>query len=108
MTFREIFESGAGDFNFSYEEAGIDLIESFPEEIAAVVLEMEARLKSTWQTTEEDEELQRRFWEIFPRSELHGEIRSRIGADFLRKNKVWLESDAPSRLLRAGAQRISP
>lgn len=93
MTFREIFASGAGRFlDFSkYEDMGIDLMKSTPEEIAAVVLEMEGRLKGTWQTTEEDEELQRRFWEIFPRSELHGEIRSRIGADFLRQNKAWLE-----------------
>lgn len=100
MTFREIFESGAGQFLHSsrYEDMGIDLLESTPEEIAAVVLEMESRLKGTWQTTEEDEALQRRFWEIFPRAlayynsvPLHGEIRSRIGADFLRRNKAWLE-----------------
>lgn len=93
MTFSEIFASGAGYFQDSakFEDMGIDLIESTPEEIAAVVLEMEGRLKGTWQTTEEDEELQRRFWEIFPRNESHGEIRSRVGAEFLRRNKAWLE-----------------
>jgi len=96
MTFREIFESGAGYFSFSsqYEDIGIDLIESTPGEIAAVVLEMESRLKGTWKTTEEDEVLQHRFWEIFKKfiaCTLHGEIRSCIGADFLRQNKAWLE-----------------
>ncbi len=99
MTFREIFESGAAYFGLSsqYEDVGIDLIESTPEEIASVVLEMEARLKDTWQSTEEDEALQHCFWEIFPKyvtynsRSLHGEIRSRIGADFLRQNKAWLE-----------------
>lgn len=93
MTFREIFASGAGRFldSSKYEDMGIDLIKSTPEEIASVVLEMEGRLKGTWQATEEDEKLQRRFWEIFPRSELHGDVRSRIGADFLRQNKAWLE-----------------
>ena len=93
MTFREIVESGASHFCYSnqYEDMGIDLIESIPEEIAAVVLEMESRLKGTWQAADEDEVLQRRFWEMFPKGELHGEIRSRIGVEFLRQNKAWLE-----------------
>ena len=93
MTFPEIFRSGAGRFTFGhqYEAMDIDLVENTPEEIAAVVLEMERRLNGTWQTTEEDEALQRRFWELFPKSELHGEIRCRIGAEFLCQNKAWLE-----------------
>lgn len=100
MTLREIFDSGADQFLTSnrYEELGIDLIESTPEEIAAVVLEMEARLSGTWRPTDEDEELQRRFWERYPKRvayynkvPLHGEIRSRFGTDFLRRHKAWLE-----------------
>lgn len=100
MTFREIFSSGSGYFLRSekYEDLGIDLIESTPEEIAAVVHEMEARLNGSWQPHEDDEDLQRKFWEIFPTGAvdarrgqpLHGEIRSRIGAEFLRKNRAWL------------------
>lgn len=99
MTFQEIFESGASHFYYSkkFKDMGIDLLESTPEEIAAAVVEMDSRLKGTWQTTAEDEALQRRFWEIFPNPlaeynsrPLHGEIRSRIGADFLRKNKALL------------------
>ncbi|MGO9738911.1 MAG: TIGR04372 family glycosyltransferase [Desulfomonilaceae bacterium] len=101
MTFREIFESGAGRFLESkpFEENGIELIENSLEEIADVVLEMEACLTGTWESTEEDEELQKRFWDIFPKDgvspynerPLHGEIRSRIGAEFLRQNKALLE-----------------
>jgi len=96
MTFREIFESGAAYFyrTSEYDRMAIDLIESTPEEAAAVILEMESRLQGTWQTTEEDEELQRRFWEIFdkrPGSQAHGEIRLRVGTDFLRQHKAWLE-----------------
>jgi len=93
MTFREIFESGAGIFwaSANYERMGIDLIESSPEEIAEVALEMDERLKGTWKTTEEDEVLQRRFWELFPKTKYHGEIRTRFGADFLRQHKDWLE-----------------
>lgn len=75
------------------------MIESTPGEIAAVVLEMEARLKGTWQTTGEDEELQRRFWEIYPvdardsyqNRPLHGKIRARIGSHFLRDNPECLK-----------------
>lgn len=101
MTFREIFESGAAYFYYSseYERKRIELRESTPEEIAAVVLEMESRLNGAWQSTEEDETLQRRFWEIFPKQTranwssetLHGDIRSRIGTDFLRRNAALLQ-----------------
>ena len=110
MTLREIIESGAAYFFWAddYESKGIDLIESTPEEITAVVLEMESRLKGTWCATEEDAVLQDRFWKMLLDSAInssskamiimtangtkpfHGEIRSRFGADFLRGNKAWL------------------
>lgn len=93
MTFREIIESGVGRFVLTeqYQEYGIELIENTPEEIAALVVEMDERLKRTWPTTEEDEVLQRRFWSIFPRSELHGKIVTRVGTEFLRQYGNWLD-----------------
>lgn len=93
MTFREILESGAGKFGRTeqYEQAGIKVVENTPEEIRNVTIEMDERLKGTWQTTEEDEELQQRFWSLFKSSKFHGVIRSRIGRDFLRQNKELLE-----------------
>jgi putative glycosyltransferase (TIGR04372 family) len=92
MTFKEIFESGADVFwrSSKYDDLGIDLMESSPEEITAVVLEMKERLEGTWETSEENEELQRQFWKLFPKTEYHGELRSRIGADFLLQQKEWL------------------
>lgn len=92
MAFREILESGAGRFTSTkqYEKMGIEIIENTPEEIASVTIEMDERLKGTWQTTEEDEELQQRFWSLFKSSDWHGVIRSRIGRDFLRQNKDLL------------------
>lgn len=92
MSFREILDSGVGRYgrHDQYQRQGIDVVENTPEEIAALAVEMDERLKGTWQTTEEDEELQRSFWSLFKPSELHGEIRSRIGADFLRRNKALL------------------
>lgn len=93
MTFREILESGVGRFirTEKYEQAGINVVENTPEEIRDVAVEMDERLKGSWQTTEEDEELQQRFWALFKKSELHGVIRARIGRDFLRQNKDLLE-----------------
>ena len=52
---------------------------------------MDERLKGTWQTTEEDEELQQRFWSLFKPSELNQVFLSRIGAEFLRQNRELLD-----------------
>jgi putative glycosyltransferase (TIGR04372 family) len=92
LTFREILESGAGRYLHAedYERAGIDIVENTPEEIAAAALEMDDRLGSRWQSTEEDEELQRRFRALFKTSEINGEFNARIGAGFLRQNRQML------------------
>jgi putative glycosyltransferase (TIGR04372 family) len=93
LTFRDIIESGFGWFQDAaqYEEYGIEVVENTPEEIAEVVVEMDARLNGEWQTTEEDEKLQQRFWELFNHSHLHGAISARIGTEFLRQNQDFLE-----------------
>ena len=88
MTFREIFDSGAGRFlkTHQYEEMGIELIENTPHEIRDLALEMYGRIAGTWESTEEDENLQEKFWTVFPKSELHGRIQSKIGTAFLKEN----------------------
>ncbi len=94
LTFGEILNSGVGrEFRRTeqYEQRGIELIENTPDEITALAVEMDERLKGTWQTTEEDAELQRRFWSLFKPSELHGVFRSHIGAEFLHQNRELLE-----------------
>ena len=92
LTFPEIIQSGIGRFLKSeqYEKAGIELIENTPEEITAVALEMDERLKGIWQTTEEDEELQRRFWTLFKPNDLNSVFHTRIGKEFLRQNQNLL------------------
>jgi putative glycosyltransferase (TIGR04372 family) len=92
MTFREIYTSGAGRFLKSeqYENMGIELIENTSDEILDVSTEMYKRLHGIWETNEEDENLQICFWSLFPKSELHGKIYARIGADFLRQNRGLL------------------
>jgi len=92
MTFREIIESGAGRYLYTqqYEEHGIQLIDNTPEEITAVTMEMYERLKGTWQTTEEDEELQRRFWSLIKSNKINRVVRSRVGTEFLRQHRELL------------------
>ncbi|VFM96145.1 MAG: putative glycosyltransferase, TIGR04372 family [Candidatus Kentron sp. G] len=101
LSLGEIFSRDAGLSLHSegYASQGIYLRENSPEEIRDLAVEMAERLDRTWRPREEDEELQRRFWEIFPSEDvrsvhngrpIHGEIRSRFGAAFLRNNPDWL------------------
>lgn len=96
LTFREILESGIGRFMRTelYEQAGLDVVDNTPDEITALAIEMDQRLAGVWQTTLEDEDLQRRFWALFRGSPHHQVIRSRIGAAFLREHRALLDADA--------------
>jgi len=95
LKFREIFEMGANSIVITeqYEEAGIEPVENSAEEIVALAVEMDERLKGTWRPGDEDEELQRRFWALFKPTlkQMHGLIESRIGTDFLRQNQELLD-----------------
>jgi putative glycosyltransferase (TIGR04372 family) len=101
LSLAEIFARGAGFLYAAseYQECGIRLVENTPEEIRDLAVEMDERLKGTWRPHEDDEALQKRFWEIFPKNEpgtdrgypWHGEIRGRVGAAFLRANRNWLD-----------------
>ena len=100
LSLREIFSRGVGFCMSStgYEIQGVNVIENTPEEIRSLVIEMLERLKGTWQPWPDDDVLQRRFWEIYPidardssqNRPLHGKIRARHGAQFLRDNLEWL------------------
>jgi len=91
------------DIGFSYqtsdyESKGIQLIENTPEEIRDIVIELVERLKGTWQPHKDDEDLQRKFWAIFPAdyksedgTKLHGDVRSHFGTVFLRNNRDWVQ-----------------
>ena len=92
MTVQEIIKSGVGRLERAdkIENMGIETMQNTPEEICDVVDEMEKRLDGSWQDNADDDELQRRFWSYFETSDLHGVIRSRIGAKFLRENEDLL------------------
>jgi len=93
MTFREGLDAGAGQLLRSeeYDARDLDVVENTPEEIAALVDEMEERLIGTWRSTDEDDELQRRFWSLFPVTQLADTGQLRIGADFLRCHRHLLD-----------------
>ena len=93
MKFKEILESGVGLYLFTelYEQAGIEVIDNSPEEIAAVSIEMDERLQGTWQSAEEDDDLQRRLWSHFENSKQNDVVLSRMGATFLRENRDLLD-----------------
>jgi putative glycosyltransferase (TIGR04372 family) len=93
LTFKEILDSPVGKFyeDRQFEEAGIEIIENTPEEILALVLEMEGRLKQEWRANEEDEELQKRFWALFDKDFPARVFLSRVGTEFLRQNRQLLK-----------------
>jgi putative glycosyltransferase (TIGR04372 family) len=96
MTFSEIFNSDVRGFVYAnqYEQLGIDVVENTSAEIAAVAIELEARLNGTWETTEEDEELQKQFWSVYRSNYISNVLKSRIGARFLRENRNLLDKPA--------------
>ena len=82
-----------------YAKNNIVLIENSPHEIRDAIIEMADKLENKWVTKPEDKHLQDRFWKAFPGNKtdnnnnlpLHGEIRSRFGAKYLRQNNRLVE-----------------
>lgn len=93
LTFQEILSSEIGHFlnTEQYDHLGIDVVENTPEEITAAVIEMDDRLKGTWEPADEDEDLQRRFLSLYQPDDENRTFLSRVGADFLRQHKDLLE-----------------
>jgi len=79
-----------------YENVKILIQDLTSEEIQQAVMEMEARLSGIWKETDQDHQLQNRFWKIFqaqPDFAKYNENihpKARIGAHFLRNNSEWL------------------
>ena len=102
LSFGEIMRINIGgrETNKIIADMGLELLENTPEEIKAATIEMDDRLNASWQTTEEDEELQQRFWARLGQhkakrpsygssDKLKRQLSShfRVGADFLRHNE---------------------
>lgn len=101
LTLRQIFESSAAftPTASQYENEGVYLVENSPQELRDLVLEMVERIEGTWTDAAEDERLQQEFWRIYRACAvdqwkdrpIHGELRARFGAKYLRDNRNWLE-----------------
>jgi putative glycosyltransferase (TIGR04372 family) len=100
----EIVESGAGKFMKAEEflQNGIALEDNSPQEILDVVREMADMIEGRFHPARQEE-----FWDAFPKSELHGEIRIRIGSKFLEgyhaEQQADTGSDTSTRRIAAGS-----
>ena len=74
----------------SLRNAGIEAVPNTDSEILAAVRECLEWLNGTDNTTDEDRELQKRFWGMFPADHVRGHRLPRIGRDFLRENRHLL------------------
>jgi hypothetical protein len=70
--------------------AGIEAVPTTADEILAAVQERLELLEGIDRSTDEDRELQRRFWAMFPPENVNGQKLPRIGREFLRQHKHLL------------------
>jgi len=116
LTISEIFESNVALSFYSeeYQKNNIELQENTPEEIKELVTEMDVRISGDWKETEEDLQLQKKFWYIFANNVQKLTIRepdnaflkilapmyvvaydiknkSKFSASFLRNNQDWIK-----------------
>jgi putative glycosyltransferase (TIGR04372 family) len=91
-TFKEMIQIESYSVEKRMELLGVELVKNTVDEIKAVCDEMNARIDGTWVTTEEDEELQRRYQELIVKYSNKPEWNGggRIGAQFLRENQDLL------------------
>ena len=76
----------------------IELQENSPNEIRDLAIEMDERLNDNWDETNEDKLLQKKFWSLFNenmqklnlKKPIHGKIKARFGAKYLRENQDFI------------------
>ncbi len=92
LTFKEIINSEVGEYLFTmqYEKYGLEIVDNTPEEILDVIIEKEERMRGCWQTNDEYEELQRRFWALCKPNSWNRVFRARVGSKFLLHNRELL------------------
>ena len=97
LTFDEMLHTKAADYGRTedYEKAGIKVINNSPEEIIDVSMELEERVKGTWNETPEDKEFQERFREIVEKKNGR-KFSGFIGVKFLRQHKELLGLSSPA------------
>ncbi|HEX9062964.1 MAG TPA: TIGR04372 family glycosyltransferase, partial [Clostridia bacterium] len=90
LTYTELLESRMlewGQYEFNYRELGVDIINNTPEEILDVAREMDLRLSGKLMDTDEDIAIMERYNSLFVPEDTPYGAPSRIGLDFLNKNR---------------------
>ena len=87
LTFREIFEIGAHNLNKTskYISRKLSVINNTAEEINDVVMEMDKRLSGDWEETQENINLQSKYWQINSFKDMP-KFECKIGSKFLKNN----------------------
>ena len=84
-----------------YLNNSINLLDNTANQIKNLVIEMDERLLGRWVESEEDRNLQKKFWSIYSNNNTynkfqeniesqHGEIKSKISSKFLKENQYLL------------------
>lgn len=92
IPFREIVRRGASMWTRSdlFAQAGIEVVQNDAADITGLAEEMDARLDRRWTPDPRDEDLQRRFRELFPSEHPITGFPARVGAVFLRRHEELL------------------
>ena len=94
LTLREHLRFTSANDHY-YRDNGIAIKDLSPSDIKEVVMEMEARLSGTWLSTEDEEDLQKKVWDIIKGSPeftcYHGWVHpeARLGTHYLREIREW-------------------
>lgn len=92
LTLKEVFEKRIGNWMYSsqFTDAVLEVQENNPDEILAIVIEMNSVLDGNYQYTKEENSMQASYWSLVkPHYYCYG-CPARIGNDFLHKNKLLL------------------
>ena len=102
LSLNEMFDRDAVGLTSSaqFDRRELTPLNNSPDEIADLIAEVIDRIEGKWQSRQEDEQDQNGFWAEYARvlgskrDQVHGEFRSRIGSQFLRKNRQWWQGSS--------------
>ena len=93
LTFPEILSSDIGDYwlNEKYDNAGLEPLQNSKEEVLAITKEMNQRLDGTFDSTEQDEQLQEQFQALLRPGHRGYGSPARLAATYLRAHQELFE-----------------
>ena len=92
LTFGEILGNGIGRYfdGTDYLKAGLEVVDNTSQEVLELCREMNESVEGTYEYSEEDEELQKRFHSLIKPHHFCYGTPIRIGANYLRENRQLL------------------